>query len=1027
MDVSSTVSKLEPFSFKGMSDAQDKAQFFENKLDEIRLILVSKKNNKVAVDFYGRFLTELTETDLTEEQENKIYEVFRQYELYAGAVQVLASRTIFRWDPKKDTNNEKLNETLLLIQKFNIWERIHPNIKELSPVSYELIVAKYKEIEKILQDHFKETLESLESSEINDAFVQKFIKFESNYKENADYKSLDWEAFYNLVRAKFSYLSEKDRSILLAIYINAKNKTTLKSQFDIIKIYILRRIAEPLAYKHIQNDESFDLLNLEVQFKENDLNGLKTDQIQQIAELCAYLDLSPEQEKSTYELLPDKTKDPFLLERFRVYCQNLKNIKKSKIWNLEAFKTFFDSLCYKLYYGQIEAETFRLMVQCSHEQLNEKQIEELKKASCFYYISNDYQCCLIMAKCYQLKHLEKDVKKVFENMGVKKLFENVTNELNNLVKLYTTRYLDIDKWMGVFDYIKSLGLSNDLYIPILEIFRHKREPNSMLGSIVSNGKRYWYGGKSPQVGSTWKGEKYDIFFNTTQNWVKINQEWIQEHNKEVNDNSKDMIKKVQELFQWLEKMEFEKKSSSLSKEDIFQHNQKKRDEYITWMDKLREVLKDPEFIHAFDRYMTLGQKHASGAVLILKEICNFRVTGINAVPFIVNLMKKLIPLGLEELAKTKREVGYMAEFELLKFKKPLQLSLDLQNEAIEGLPEEFKTPYFHLIGKQIQSGMNYNWDPHRDGNLPYMFLSIQYENLYAESKEVKFIRIATPTGPNGINPEFKVFLCNEYKDNSQVSLFISLQSSTETTEASRIKEFMNQNQKNIFITAFPVTGSYYMQEDQFSEPALYQTFVSFKQSLTEKFIAFKKGQVEVNQPGNYLLPESWLASSKFKKALEKCMDDVKMIFFPDTEVLNESERRIFIKLFNIRFAFFLISYTSATRFGFLCNHSADRTGVYNALLLKLLTIIFENKDKTAFSEDENAFTFEEMWRALVHGVPLVTVKRAMNHRLDELTEALALLENPEVQQRLLKNKEIFKIKEMSYPDFTPQKIKSDDY
>src|SRR5206468_2637772 len=126
-------------------------------------------------------------------------------------------------------------------------------------------------------------------------------------------------------------------------------------------------------------------------------------------------------------------------------------------------------------------------------------------------------------------------------------------------------------------------------------------------------------------------------------------------------------------------------------------------------------------------------------------------------------------------------------------------------------------------------------------------------------------------------------------------LFISLQNSMEGSEAKRTQELLSPKWKNGFFVAFPVNGSFYMQEGEFASPTLYPTFTSFKEELIKKFISSNKGQVEINKPGNYLMPSSWLESGKFKDALEMCMNDVKTLFFPNTKTLSDSDRRIFIK------------------------------------------------------------------------------------------------------------------------------------
>lgn len=1001
------------FSFKDMETAQDGdvETIFQQKLDQIKQIATLRRFSHFSEKEYSKVKKELIRVKLTEEQEKKIKKAFKDNTLVVEGAEIIASRTIHHFDPNVEASNKKLEFALFIIQKHNLWDkRIFPKIKKLSQ-NHEVIVAKYNK-QPTLKAHFEEMLKvlgKLHASEDAAAVVESIVVFENKFGGHHDYKNLKWESFYNLLRAKFSVLSSEERGLLLFIYLRNNSQ---KSNFESIKKYILNNIAVPGS------------TNLKMIFDDYQLTSLKTNEIQHIAELSAHLVLTSKEEYATLGLFPKDAKDSFLLERFRAYCQNIKMIKDSKFWNLEDLKAFFsDCICYNFYNypgTEIEPETFRSIVECCFEQLNDQEIEEIKKAPYFLnYVDKDFQLCLTKAKCNKLNVLKNEDE-------VLKLHEEVKKDLTALVQLYATRYLDIENWMGLFYHIQDLKLDPKLYIPLLEIFRRRRDPNSMSGTVLSIFKKYYWGRKSPQAVSTWKGEKYDTFFNSLQNWAVVNDKWISDNLKESEDNSNAMIKKVKHLLDLLTKLKSEKDITSLSKDEINEYNNTRRHDYIKFIENLREAIKDPEFENAFDRYLTLESWQGSGAMLILKEMCNFRLTGMEGVPFIVNLMTELIPLGFETLAIANTEVGYLAERQLLEYTNPLRISLDLQQEAIAGLPESFKTPYLHLVGQQLKSGIDYNWDPHKNGNLPYAFLELDYVrnvNGNEETKTVTFIRSATPTGPHGINPEFKVALRNN--DPSKRFLFISLQSSIDSTESSRIEELMNLRRKGIYILAYPVSGDFYMQEGEFADDALYPSWLHFEQALMDKFIAYKKkGQVTINAPGNYLVPASWLASTKFKEGLKNCMEEVRNKYFPGKQVFTAEERRIFIKYFNIKLNFYLIEFTGATTFGYLCNHSADRTGVSNALMMDQLTTIFQNKEEVIFKVGEKNFTYDDMWRGLVNGVPLVTVKRPMNNRLNELTEALGFIEDhPEVKKRLEGDKKYLNVVSMRYPEFTLKPLK----
>lgn len=1005
IDFEEMVALNDPEKLKGWCSFKNRETILKN-IEKLEQIIVHRSANKPLPDnYYEDLLEEIIYADLTKDEVELIWNHFNTHQLAKDGYYVCASRKIRLYAPHNHDKKWGLNQALEWIKSEELWGRVQPKLLTLSPTYHVEIAEKYNDSLKPFKERFEDMLRGLQDWNTQEAIKALKSFKEKNHKLN-EYFTVDWDTVYALIRSKFSILSKEERSELISVYLSSfvgKNR----NNFQEILLYILGRLANPHMNTHSQGDEVYDLFDLKGKFAEFKLNELQPVEIQHIAELCAYLVFSEKDEESTCELFPIETyRDAYLLERFKVYCQN---IKDSKVWNLDRFKKFFDVICYKFYKQRMEGKTFFSIVECSYQQLTKEQRKEIKTAGYFKnYVELDYRCCFTMAQCNHLARLKIEDE-------VQNLFKEIEKNLKFLAEkyatsTYTTRYLSPEQWTAVFEHIKSLNLPENLYKPILEIFRRRKDPNSWIGAAVSKSKKLLYGVKSSQMAPVWKGEKYDTFINAVLEWIKNNEKFILENNKESRNSTNTMIDKVNKLIDYFKKLD---PLLNDSKEEILKYNETRRDAHVEWKKMLREAINDREFTAAFKNYWTAGK--VSGSMLILKELCEFTFTGINVAPFIVNLMRELIPFGFDELANVNQEVAFLAEKELLQFTDPLEIDFDLQREAIQGLPEKFKTPYFHLIGHQFQSALNADWDPLLKGNLPYPFLSINYNTLEGDAKKVTFIRTATPTGPNGINPEFSVFIRNKCNNTEDVSLFISLQSSTDTTESKRIKEQMNHNRTHNFFAAFPVTGDFYMQEGAYENDSRYPVFTEFASDLTKQFIAHVKGQIEVNKPGNYLLSDSWLLSPDFTRDLQKCITDVKGIFFKHTEALTAAQRRTFIKFFNIRFAFYLISFTGATKFGFFCNHSADRTGVFYALLLKMLTVRFNNKDTVVFGEGKKACTYEQMWRGLVHGAPLVTVKRPMNHRRDELTEALEILEDTKVQKRLASMKDFFGIEEMSYP------------
>lgn len=985
-------------------------EIFKQKLDDLTEIV--KRKVAIPKDHYEKILRKVIQVELTHTQELKIYEIFKGLPLENDAAYITISRLIRCHFPDNKAN---LKYIVTLLTKYPVWDRIAPHIESYSPKYHEEISKAFLESQKTAEENFKGVLEIFGKCDHSDHTVEVVSAINSfiSYSLPKDLKTLDWELFYNLIIAKKELFKQDDQKRLVSIY----QKNVKQTNYNRIKISALLFVIDRSLTGVIEFDHITPACDLNHLFRNCKVEELKLNEVDHIAKLCAAIELNGEEEKLMWEQLPETGKEIFLVERFEIYCRTIKDKQDSKIWNLKNLANFFDFICYQAYYGKIDRKNFQTIVFCCHDQLNSEQRSAIIQANYYSYIALDYECSFVIAQCLALR-------KDSEN---NKRFTDVKINLDILATKYVKRLLDFDKWSGVLNQIVSMELPENLGVPLLEIFRQRREPTSMMRSFTSGVKSYF--GEKPMNGApTWKGEKYNTFFESMQEWISLNSDWITANLLEDKDNSKAFIERVNQLLSYLKQIKLltsEDFKKSLEKE-ITLYNKVKSEEYSEWTKMFREVLKQSEFKYAFERFVNHGPSHASGIALILKQMCDFRFTGMNGVAFIVHLMRQLIPVGLQELARTQREVGFLAEFALLKYRKVLEIPLDLQHEAIEGLPEDFKIPYLHLLGQKLQNVADVSWDPHLYGNIPYKFLYLKCQNAKEEEKQVTCIRFATPTGPDGIAPEFEVFLGNTYNSNDRRFLFISLQSSVDSFEVERTKKIFRLNKKpGVFVVAFPVSGSFYKQENEFSNNSLYPTFTDFKQACIQKFIAFNKGKVEINTPGNYLIPSELLASGIFKHNLELCIDQVKEIFFPFTEVLDAADRRIFIRLFNIRFAFFLMSYTKVSMFGFLCNHSADRTGVYNALMLKLLTILFKAKDEIAFGEDSDAFTFEEMWKALVNGVPLVTAKRAMNERHDELTETLEIFDKAGVQERLLEHKGIFGITAMNFPDFKNQPVSID--
>lgn len=953
--------KLESLEHQNAS-AQLREWLIDQNLKKLVQMLVYRMDDKgiLPASFYEEVIEDIIHAVLTKEQEKAICDAFKEHGFVNDAWVISIARSLDKYEPGKE-----LDADLKAIHEYQIWDRIQPKLEALTPHHVQ-IVKEYEESLKPLLTLFTDMVLSLGSwktSEGTAAAVQLVKKFEAKHKYKGEYKTLNWEALYALIENNSSILSKKEKNDLLNVYLNAYKSKPEKTPFDEVKIDILSVVINEGKQK--------------IQLIEKQLENLKPEELLFIAGLCAR-ECTNGDETTIWKALPKGANDHFLVERFKVLCQNK---------DLECLKALFDDICYKLYYyrgKQIEEKTFFSIVEYCFHHLTPEEIEAIKKAPYFLkYVDLDFDCCFAMAMCTHLSRLE-------DKETAQLLLDKIKVSLNALADKYAAasswfRALDVAEWERVYNHVKSLNLPDDLFIPLLEIFTREKDPTTKSGSAITSLYNSWTGAKSPEANSEWQGGILNTTINALQNWVEVNSKWIKEKNQEKANNTKDMIKIVDDLLKYLSEVKVD--CTVLTKEEIIKHNLTLHENQVELTKKLRAALKNKEFENAVDLYVAVGREKSSGSAEILIELCK-HFKRINKAALIVKLKKYFIRLGFEELAKTKRDVAFLAQAELLRFRNPLDLPFDLQQKALEGLPKDIKNLYFDLIGKQ-DSPL---------GSFPCSLLSLKDED---EENEVNIVQIMGPKGSQGINPEFTVFNKNERRESHLASLFILLQSGN---DEAWIKEQVNSTKENNFFTSFFDKGPFFMQEGTFANDSLYPTFTNFEQAITEEFF----------KPGNCLLKESWIGSNDFKRDFNKCIKDVKKIFFPFTEALSAAERRIFIKLFHIRFAFEKIKFADAKTFGFI----GDNAGAYNCIMIMISAIIYDKQNAVAFEDDSFAFTFEELGKAFVNG----PVRKANGATQDELAEVIALLNDSEVQERLIKNKDDFGFEEMSYPDFTLNSI-----
>ena len=423
-----------------------------------------------------------------------------------------------------------------------------------------------------------------------------------------------------------------------------------------------------------------------------------------------------------------------------------------------------------------------------------------------------------------------------------------------------------------------------------------------------------------------------------------------------------------------------------------------------------------ECVYAFERYSTLGVHETNGCAQILLLLCHQRFTGINMFPFLPKLMEEMINIGLQELVKEDTYYKIYTNKEI--YPNPLDIGAETIHKAIENVPTEYRTPFLSTLGLKISNVLN-KWDPHKQGapNINLLEMILKPSSPSTQPKKVKWLRFSTPTNPQGINPEFLGFIRNK-----DVRVFLCSLQSEVGAESERTAHLFNLNSRQTFVSVFPVrNSSLFNQNKEFAdlkpnEPA-FSTSVSFFSSIMNTIVPDAKSPNKINQTGNYLFPASWLASDKFKKRIQDRLEITNRIFFNDVQSLNELQRRAFVKFFDVLLAFDLIHYTQAEYFAFLCNHSADRTGVFVTLMLKILLIAFNKENAPINDKDpKNTYTWNQVQEALIDGIPFVVAKREMNDLHGGLMEALEILKDKDVRKRLIENREeIFGILDFEFP------------
>lgn len=651
--------------------------------------------------------------------------------------------------------------------------------------------------------------------------------------------------------------------------------------------------------------------------------------------------------------------------------------------------------------------------------LNEKNIKELHKIfRCIYFDDNQekrifdalskstgntplldqirFKIFCFYSYCKKLKSLHR------VNINADELLKQFEATVKFLGDCYSSGHLSKTDWDNIYDSCNLLPLSKDVKKGLLEIFPSYKIPTapasgyiytyskyivnlpytlfSMLKSTVTDGE------------ARWKGDKYLTILQDTRQWFLTNEKWITEQLEDKN-NPQELKKKVAEIQKFFKEMTFPEISSTSSIEERGAYNTTLREMSREYLAKLREALSMPECMRAFERYAS-STGNTVGCALVLMQLCHQRFTGINMVPFIAKTTEDMINIGLKLLAEEDTCYRHFLNREF--YPKPLDIGTEMIHKAIEKVPSEYRTPQFTNLAWKIRNVTDYDWDPHMQGapNINLLNMTLKFPDKSV--KTITWLRFATPTNNSDINPEFRGFL------QKKRVLLCSLLSNNVGYEAKRTEQLLNLNSNCTFVTVFPVLNSaLFNQENEYADTKLdepaFSTKSSFFNAIMKEIIPDPRSPLK---KGSYLFPDSWM-DDEFKQLIDKCLSQTNDIFFSNAQTLTSKQRRAFIKFFDVCLAFALIQYSKVDFFAFLCNHSSDRTGIFVTLMLKILLIAFGKEHKPIYSNQPDAYTWNHILEAMIDGVPMIIAKREMNSFYNGLVEALEILEDRDVRERII--------------------------
>ena len=418
-------------------------------------------------------------------------------------------------------------------------------------------------------------------------------------------------------------------------------------------------------------------------------------------------------------------------------------------------------------------------------------------------------------------------------------------------------------------------------------------------------------------------------------------------------------------------------------------------QFNSFLEQLRVVLNLEDF-------QELVRMKDPRAALVL-SLCEGLFSNTDLIPQAKNVLYRALQSGVAKIANQEEKElvlifdeyqKQLINFDYDKRQALFSLSPGMQAALIDKADCELKenraVTLIHRLSSQVDT-KEFPFDPILQGNIPFRFPS-----YCPNQKSIQLLRFATPTAAGSITPEFKGFIQKTHLEGKK-HVYFSLQS-REGLEGVRNKALyeLSQSYPEAFKLIILDKNSHFYQQHgkEWDQPTM-DTDVfkdKFLEELTQGFLPFTEGANFYFPPElqQYLVP-----------VLKNLMQLTENIFFPEQEQLSKQDRLNFITLYYGLLELAILRIVDPDSANITCKDAIDRAGEGNSILFQLVSILEKRTNSDDYLEDLAAVTQWPAFSAKKQGIITSEGRR------ERLESATAILKNPVVQQKLLREKEMF--------------------